>query len=622
MMNSDNGYYDQWPSRQQPGSRRFLPVAGSFAGAQPTLNRPQAQNNAQQYSAQFPPYEQFFTSQPVLPFPQPQAHIPLVPLIPLSAVEDLQPYVQPHSGAFQDPFNRAYATSGPAVYEGFIPAPGGEDEDDYPNLPNGFRDSFHPDRGFESSEDDDDEQERMLAEAEEEEELRQIEEKDDPEVDGDYSEEDAQHDEGDPDEMELLEEFEDAEENLRPRRGKPSMRGLLNDRGQLTPRGTTNARGTRGGKRGRPPSRNRGGHHGSTSTRGRKRGKLGRVKGPRGPRAVADPGHEFKELQRQANERFIAEDYEPALEYAQKAIQLNPEIFDAYNIASEIYAAMGQEENSIAALIAGAPTKRDAGLWQFIIERINKLNPEQYPEYNETAKTAAVLACLNQIILLDDNYEARSHKLEIEARLGHASKCMVLGLKMLKARKDKNEDPDTEVLKIMAMMGTSSARQTRIHLERLLNSFEEAIEVFTGPSRNPDNNDLDWELINIYLDLLDRKGDHTNAVSQLRILSRWKQGRRHEIHWDEQKDDREFDLTDEPRRSSVPLFVKLSEDAKYGQTLPLEIRVKLGLFRLRKSVDDFGEAMVSHALQFPSILLTIDSTTWSCLTRMTTALEH
>ncbi|KAH7378805.1 hypothetical protein BKA66DRAFT_571589 [Pyrenochaeta sp. MPI-SDFR-AT-0127] len=585
-MNPNNGYYNQWPPVQPPNDGRFLPVAGSFADADSDLNSPQAQNNEHPYPVPFPHGQNIFPSQQVFHQPQPhhQSQVSLNPLIPLSAVEDLQPSVPFTSGAFQDPFNRAYATSGPVVYEGFIPAPGQEDEDDYSSLPTALRGSLYQDDDDQSS-DEYDEYERMQAQIEEEEELRQLEERDDSEVDRDYSEEDAQDDEGDPDEMELGEDFEDWEERTRTRKAKPSTRGLSSNRG------TIGARGTRGGRRGRPPGRGRGGHHGSASMRGRKTGKRGRPKGPRGPRPVADPGQEFKDLQRRANECFIAKDYNTALDFAQKAIQVNPEIFDTHNIISECYLALGDDELSIEALIVGAPTKRDAGLWQFIIERINKLDTEKYPKYTDDVKTASILACLNEIIKLDNNYEARSHKLEIEARLGHVSRCVVLGLKMLKTRRDGNEDPDTEVLKIMAMMGTSSSKQTRIHLDRVIKSFEESIEVLTEPNRDPFTNELDWELINIYLDLLDRKGKYNDAIARLKALSRWKQGRRNDTYWDEQLDDREFDIEDEPRRIHVPQFVRKSEDAKYGQTLPLEIRVKLGLFRLKNCADDFAEAM-------------------------------
>jgi general transcription factor 3C polypeptide 3 (transcription factor C subunit 4) len=577
-MNPQDGYYNQWPSGQPPNGRRFLPIQGTFSGVPtPNLARQQAQVNPQQYPVQYP-HGQFVPPQQA--FRHPQAAF--TPLIPLSAVEDLQLPQIPFTGAtVAETFGGApFVTSGPVVHEGYIPAPGRHDEDAYPALPPGYGDSVFRDRDFESS-DDESNYERELTF---EEQMRQLEEKDNSEADKDYSEEDAQHDEGDPDEMELDGDFEDYEEQAQRKRGKPTTKGSI-------------TKVTRGGQRGRPRGRGRGGHSGSTSTRGKTKSKgRGRPKGARhGPRKVADPGEEFKELQRQANARFIAQDYHAALEYAQRAIQLNPEIFDAHNISSEIYAAMGEEVKSIDSLIIGAPTKRDPGLWHFIIERVNRLDVEKYPEYTEEAKTALTLRCLQQIVLLDtENYEARSQILEIEASLGHVSKCVKLGRKMLKLRKEKeNEAPDIEVLKIMAMMGTSSKRQTKLHLAKLLDSFDDAIEYFT--KKKPDDSDLDWEMINIYLDLLDRNGLYEYALLRLKALARWKQGRAKETYWDDQEDDREYDIEDEPRRAAVSQFKRKAQSARFGQTLPLEIRVKLGIFRLRKSSDDFREAMVSFS---------------------------
>ncbi|KAH7085501.1 hypothetical protein BKA63DRAFT_18920 [Paraphoma chrysanthemicola] len=572
-MDPRTGYYNQWPG-QPPNGRRFLPISGTFSGVQgPNLLRSQVQPNVHQYPVQYP-QGQYLPHQQA--FQHPQAAF--TPLIPLSAVEDLQlPQIPFTSTAAPDTFSRVpFVTSGPVVHEGYIPAPGREDEDQYPALPPGYGDShFH--RDFDSS-DDESNYERELTF---EEQMRELEEKDNDQVDADYSEEDAQQDEGDPNEMELDEEFEDEEGRVQRRRTKPA------------PKGST-TKVARGGRRGRPPGRGRGGQSGSASTRGKP---SKRARGPgrpkasrRGPRKVAEPSQEVKDLLRQANDKFIAQDYIAALEFSQNAIQLNPEIFEAHNLTSEIYAAMGEEIKSIDALIIGAPTQRVAGLWHLIIERVNKLDPEQYPEYTEEAKTALNLRCLQQIVLLEnDNYEARSHILEIEAGLGHVSKCVKLGRKMLRIRKDKDRPPDTEVLKIMAMMGTSSKKQTRIHLVRLTQSFDEAIDFFV--TNKSSESLLDWEMINIYLDLLDRGGQYDSALQRLKSLARWKQGRAKETYWDDQEDDREFDIEDEPRRAAVPQFKRRVHSAKHGQNLPQEIRVKMGLFRLRRSAADFGEAM-------------------------------
>jgi general transcription factor 3C polypeptide 3 (transcription factor C subunit 4) len=593
-MNSQNGngYYNEWTGPPPTAAgRRFVPVSGTFSGVPATnpLN-PQAHIQRQQYPVLYP-QGQFLSPQQVYQQP-PQAAF--TPLIPLSAIEDLQlPQVPFTSAAAPENFSGApFITSGPVVHEGYIPAPGRNDEDAYPSLPPGYDDSRFRNREWDSSDEESNDELTF------EESMRELEEKDNSEVDKDYSEEDAEHDLGDPDEMELEEEFEDAEERAQRKKGKPAVTV-----GAVKP--------TRGGMRGRPRGRGRGG----SSTRGRgKSGRgRGRPKGGRqGPRKVADPGEEFRELQRQANERFIARDYPAALEYAQKAIQMNPEIFDAHNIASEIYAAMGEEVKSIDSLIIGAPTKRDPDLWHVIIERVNKLDEATYPEYSEDAKTALTLRCLQQIVLLDhNNYGARSHILEIEASLGHVSKCIKQGRKMLKLRREETKEaPDTEVLKIMAMQGTSTKRQTKLHLARILDSFDEAIQYFTR--KKPDDNDLDWEMINIFLDLLDREGKYEYALSRLKSLARWKQGRAKETFWDEQGDDREFDIDDIPRRAAVPQFTRKKHSAKYGQTLPLEIRVKMGLFRLRKSADDFQEAMVSLFMIEEIALADIRSTTLTC----------
>lgn len=582
-MDSRNGYYNQWPSGQPP-NRRFVPISGAFSNVPPPSNLPRqhAQNNGQQqYAPQFP-QGQYVHPQQLYQPPQ----MPFTPLIPLSAIEDLQPPQVPFTrDSLPETFSRApFVASGPVVHEGYIPAPGRNEEDDYPALPSNQYGSLF--RDMDSSDDDSAFNDELTFE----EQMRELEEKDNSEIDRDYSSEDAQDDEGDPDEMELEEAFEDEEERVHRRRAKPSARVEIPV--EIARRG-----------RGRPPGRGRGGPSGSISTRPRKPRKPGRPKGRRGPRPVADPGQEFKDLQRQANERFIARDFNAALEFAQKAIQMNPEIFDAHNIASEIYSAMGEEVKSIESLIIGAPTKRDPGLWQLIIERVSKLDPEKYPDYTDDAKTALTLECLKQIVTLDvENYEARSHILEIEASLGHVSRCVKLGRKMLKIAKEKKRAPDTEVLKIMAMMGTSSKKQTKIHLEKLLESFDDAIVAFT--KKKPEDNDFDWEMINIYLDLLDRSGQYADALRRLKALARWKQGRSKEKFWDNIEDDREFDIEDEPRRITVPQFRRpRSHDATYGQSLPLEIRVKLGIFRLRRGPEHFAEAMVGTCFPQPEIML-------------------
>jgi general transcription factor 3C polypeptide 3 (transcription factor C subunit 4) len=477
-----------------------------------------------------------------------------------------------NDGAYQDSLNRTYATSGPFVHEGFIPAPGGEDEGDE------YRQSLFQNQGLYSDDEENSEDERALA-AEEDRILREIADKNELQEaeDSDFSIADLEEYEEDPDDLlllegELVDEDEAAkipevdEEDLglvspKKKRGRPSSR--LSGRGRGRPRGARATNTTRGEKRGAP-------------------------KGRRGPRPIADPGPQFKDLQRMANEFYLRKDFAGAIEYANKAIQLNPEIFASHSLLSEIYAEIGEEQKSVEALIVGAPTKRDKELWFHIIDRVNGMDMSKYPLFTAENKQAIVLDCLKSIILLDTNdYEARSQRLEIESDQGHVSKCVKLCRKMLTIR-----PYDDDVLKQMARLGTSSIKQTKIHLERIINSFDTSIAYFLA-NDDPTDSNLDWSLLNIYLDLLDRAGNYPRALFRLKSLSRWIQGRADETYWNAQEDDREFDLADEPRRTAVLEFVRISRVTKYGNTLPFEIRVKMGIFRLRQESPNFSEAMVS-----------------------------
>ena len=487
-----------------------------------------------------------------------------------------QPQISFTAAGYQDPFNRHFSPGGPIVHEGYIPAPGGEDEVDEVH---DYRQSLFQNQNLESEDDDDSEYERALA-ADEERILLEIENKNELQEaeDSDFSLDEY---EDDPDELLAIEDIiEEEEEEAAGEAGAPEEVDF-----QQTPPKR---------KRGRPPGRGRGRSRVPTVSREPKRGgqakqgKLGAPKGKRGPRATADPGPQFKTLQQLANEHYIRRDFSVAIDYANKAIQLNPEIFSAHSLLSEIYDEMGEKQKSVEALIIGAPTKRDKDLWFHIIDCVNEMDSNKYPLFTEESKQAIILDCLKSIIQLDPNdYEARGHRLEIESSLGRVSRCVKLCRKMLTIRPF-----DDDVLKQMARLGTSSKKQTKIHLERIIHSFDTSIAYFLLNDTAMSSN-LDWSLLNIYLDLLDRSGDYDRALFRLKSLARWIQGRADETYWDDQEDDREFDIEDIPRRTAVPEFTHVSKKVKNGKTLPLEIRVKMGLFRLYLEPSNIQEAMVN-----------------------------
>jgi general transcription factor 3C polypeptide 3 (transcription factor C subunit 4) len=548
-MNSRGGPYGQWPARNRNGPRsgQFVPVAGTFSEPAPQpIGYPRQQQHIPSPAHHLLPPQHAYNGPP---------------RIPISNTEFEQAQASFSGAPYPDPLNAPLFTE-PVEYEGFIPAPG--HENDHVTAPDTFDNGRYD---YEtSSQEDDSEEERLTAEAA----LTH-----DREEDKDFSLSDDELEENPEDFM--IVDADLSEEETIPKRGKPKTRG------------------TRGGRRGRPPLDGRGGPR-PIARRGRKPGSKGRPKGKIGPRPVADPGPEFKELQRLANEAYMKEDYETAMSHAKEAIKLNPEIFSAYSLLSEIYAAMGNEEDSIGSLMGGAPTKRDKHLWYLLLERIENIDPIDYPRMDKRMKDKLSVLCLTSIIYLDsDDWDARYKKLELEVRRQRYSSCVILCRKMLKMRPH-----DTRVLSTMAQMGTANNRQASLHLSNIIESFESTIGYFVA-FNDPSNSGLDFGFLYVYLDLLDKAGDYNYALVRLKTLSRWIQKRTTETYWDDLDDDREFDFEDVPRRIAVAEYAQQTKRRRgnYGKGLPLEIIIKMGLFRLRTTPPNFEEAMRHLNLLYP-----------------------
>jgi general transcription factor 3C polypeptide 3 (transcription factor C subunit 4) len=120
---------------------------------------------------------------------------------------------------------------------------------------------------------------------------------------------------------------------------------------------------------------------------------------------------------------------------------------------------------------------------------------------------------------------------------------------------------------------------------------------------NPDDfeDEIGWSEVVIYSELFTFDGKYDRALKELKSLARWLVGREVETFWDDVVgDDSEWDI-DDSRRTAVSSFkIDAFPEECYGKGLPLELRVKLGIYRLRIGNED--EAMVG--LFYASILVT------------------
>lgn len=361
-------------------------------------------------------------------------------------------------------------------------------------------------------------------------------------------------------------------------------------RGRGRPRGRGGARGRRGwkwalkgtehdpnyAKRGRGRGRGRG----NNVPRGEGRRKADRTGGMK----TAEPGPEFKRLQALATTNFLNQDLEAAADNAREAVKSNPEIFAAHSLLSEILLAQGKERDSLTVLLAGAHTKRDSDLWYTVARKTIELAGEKRSRLD----LEQAIYCYTWAIKLEPtDYESRREKLNLLLELDELPRARKECNMMVKAR-----PYDLSIIKQYADLCTHSIHSTEV--QRAREAYDRAIE-FYSKGKSLGLPDTQWSHVNVYIDLVEDGETVQATLQRLKQLSRWLLGRKDDTWWDDiEGDDREFDLEDVPRRIQLPQFKESKFQNKpdmYGAGLPMELRVKMGVYRTKMGRIQLHEAM-------------------------------
>ena len=320
--------------------------------------------------------------------------------------------------------------------------------------------------------------------------------------------------------------------------------------------------------------------------RGR-RGGLGRgnpgIK--RGLRNPIEPEPEFKALHSQATMAFIANDYDEAEALTLQALQINPEMYPAHSLLSQIHAARGDLDKAIAVAYSGAHTRpRDIEMWS----RIARMLLDRDQEHTNTTLRDTVY-CYNRIISIDKyNVEARYQRAALNRELGKL-KQVVSEYEQL----NKYLPYDTTVLRHLA--------QASIEVndpERAIRHYKATVSYFQD-LEPMDPTSFTWSDINVLAELYIFCQEYEEGLELTKSLARWLLGRGSDRCWENfSEDDREWDIDHHPRRIEFPDFVpNLYEAKSYGAGLPLDLRIKLGILRLNLSNHDVDEALVSETIQ-------------------------
>lgn len=309
-----------------------------------------------------------------------------------------------------------------------------------------------------------------------------------------------------------------------------------------------------------------------------------RGRGARGPRKAAKPRGDITARLSKVNQAFLGGDYAAALDLAFEVIRINAETHQAWTALASIFREQGELNRALSAMVYAAHLRpKDFAGWMrcasFALETI---------EDDEPGNLHTARLCYSAALRADHtNLEARLGKATVCHQQGHLSAAIAEYSAVLKRR-----PRDLDLVRKLAEAcvdnkNADSAVPSAISAYRRYFDLEIAsqdLSILEGL----------WHDVGIYVELFASTGRYLEAVRELKALSRWLVGRAKEQYWDQwQDDDREWD-SDSERRLSVPEFAPTanSELAAYGRSLPLDLRVRLAIYRLR--LGDESEALVRN----------------------------
>ncbi|RDW70656.1 tetratricopeptide repeat protein [Aspergillus mulundensis] len=299
----------------------------------------------------------------------------------------------------------------------------------------------------------------------------------------------------------------------------------------------------------------------------------------RGPRKPVEPSPEFKMLHSEATSAFIDGDYDRAIDLVRRAIQVNPEMFAAHSLLSEIFLAQGEKEKAVTALFSGAHTRpRDPTVWL----KVARMIMEQAGDDREDALND-ILYCYSRVLNIDpQNHNTRFQRAALYRGLGQNGRAVTEYERIL-------SDLPHDVRALRLLTDTYSEQN---EYQKALDYWSESIQHYTmqEPDETPE---FTWSDANIYIELYTYLGRHAEGLKAAKAVSRWLLGRKDDTMWNDfDEDDREWDHADFPRRIKAAGYVpKKWPLATYGPGLPLEFRIKFGLFRLKLPDRHVDEAL-------------------------------
>jgi general transcription factor 3C polypeptide 3 (transcription factor C subunit 4) len=314
----------------------------------------------------------------------------------------------------------------------------------------------------------------------------------------------------------------------------------------------------------------------------------------RGPRKPAEPTGDVKLRLASASNAFMGGRLDEALDYVNDAIRINGEIHRAWSLLAEILRERKEYKQSLLALVCAAhlqPKVFDSWM-QCALFALQLL--EELPEDADDTSKIAIMVLSQAIMIEPNNLGVR----QTRAALYLTRESYKLSIK------DYMFIVEHTPYDVVALQGLvdasvqfseSSKKASEGQREAARDAYSRCIAHFrteypTGGA-NPGLS-FTWEDAFTYVALLTHLEQYEDALREARSLARWLLGRLEEKFWDEIKDDREWDESEERRRDVPGYNSEKYPASSYGSGLPLRLRISLAICRLRLDQNSDDEAMV------------------------------
>ncbi|KAI0526612.1 hypothetical protein F5B22DRAFT_168251 [Xylaria bambusicola] len=329
--------------------------------------------------------------------------------------------------------------------------------------------------------------------------------------------------------------------------------------------------------------------------RGRRGGRGGRTRGAkRGPRKAAEPTGDVKYRINKASEAYVSGQLDEAIKFVEEAIRINAETYRAWTLLATCLEEKGDPKGSFTARVFSCHLQpKNVEGWLHCADLGIALRDELPDDAAHFLEQASI--CYSAALRADiSNQRARHSRAAISFERGQIRTAAKDYLYLL----EHGGEYDVHALRSYAEMTiilASTRKRSFYKPESAINWYRRAFDHFQANVIDEQLQPLEWQDINIFVGLLAYIEHTKEALFQLKSLARWLLGRSNENFWDDwQDDDREWDV-DNVRRTEFQNFEpRKYPESSYGSGLPLDLRTKLGVYRLKLGDLDEAQRHIDH----------------------------